>query len=533
MKNDVVLSIDGLNLDMGDMRLLHDVTFAITRGETLGLVGESGAGKSLTGLAIPRLLPDRATLTGRIRLGEDQLLTLGASELNAIRGRRIGVVFQEPLTALNPLQKIGQQIEERYIAHTALRSSAARQAAESMLTKVGLAPSDAYVDRYPHQLSGGQRQRVVIALALALQPELIIADEPTSALDVVSECEVLELLARLCAQDNIALLFISHDLAAVARIAERVAVMHRGRLVELQATNALLQNPIHAASRALVSAARHASVQATRRADVPAERTVVLRAQQLTKCYRTQRSDAASTIVDAVDIELCAGQITALVGESGAGKSTLARLLLGLEHPDAGTVDIAGQRFAPAALTSQRSLRHLIQAVFQDPFDSFNPRMRVADIVAEPLALIKPALNAKEIKRRVAQQLQRVGLDGDVVARLPHEFSGGQRQRIAIARAMLVEPAVLILDEATSALDVIRRERILALVMRLAREDRVACLLITHDLDAVQYTADQVIVLRRGSVVERNTVTSVFNAPTSAYTQSLLTARLTLPPLTG
>jgi peptide/nickel transport system ATP-binding protein len=505
--------------------VLEALRFEVAPGEVLGLIGESGSGKSLTALALAGLLPAGARTAGSVVFEGRELVGAGERVLCRVRGRGIGIVFQEPATALNPLLTIGAQVAETARVHGGFTAAAARARAAATLERVGLPPAAVGLDRYPHELSGGQRQRVAIALAVALAPRLLVADEPTTALDVTTQAQILTLLARLAAQDRMALILISHDLALVAGVAPRIAILQAGRIVEQGPTLAVLRAPAHAYTRALVRdfMLRPAVPQPID----PAEPLLV--ADGIVRAYRPRRTrffgrPALERAVDGVSIAIAPGERVGLVGESGSGKSTLVRALLGLEAPEAGSVRIAGERLAGAPAGTARRLRRLVQAVFQDPYASLNPRHRVGRIVAEPLALLAEPLTAAERDRRVAAALGDVGLAAADAGRRPHEFSGGERQRIAMARALVVEPRLVILDEAVSALDASLRAQILELLLRLSAARRLAYLFVSHDLGVVRAVTDRTLVMQSGRIVEEGPTAEVLQRPRHPYTRQLVAA---------
>jgi peptide/nickel transport system ATP-binding protein len=520
-----ILDVSGLKVAIGAAPLLHEISFAVSAGEILGLAGASGSGKSLTALALGRLLPVQARCSGRVQLEGRELLGLSEREMCAVRGRGIGLVFQEPATALNPLLTIGAQVEETVRVHLDLPRTESRARALAALARVGLDPGRISPERYPHQLSGGQRQRVAIALAVALAPRLLIADEPTAALDVTTQARILELLQELAARDGMGVLLVSHDLAMLAGTADRLLILRGGTIVEQGATAAVLGSPQHPYTAELVRAFSLRS-RASRRAPASAP---LLEAQAVTREYAgaARRWFGRSTPVRAVDgvsLEIRAGERVALVGESGSGKSTLVRTLLGLEAADEGSVLLAGERMGVGASAARRAQRRLLQAVFQDPYGSLNPRHRVGRIVAEPLVLLDAPLARGERAARVAAALAAVGLDASVAARYPHEFSGGERQRIAIARALIVAPRLVILDEAVSALDAALRAQVLALLDELSSARGLAYLLVSHDLSVARAVSDRVLVMQAGRIVEAGATEQVLSSPQHPYTQALVAA---------
>ena len=536
-----LLAFDGVDVTIGDAPVLHGITLAVRAGATLGIVGESGSGKSMTAFAAMRLLPRGARLSGEIRLGERDLAAADERTLQSIRGGDIGMVFQEPMTALNPLRTIGDQVAESIRLHGVADGRAgarrvgrteAEHLARATLERVGLPPTRYSPGRYPHELSGGQRQRVVIAIAIACRPRLLIADEPTTALDVTTQAGILALLRDLQREDGLALVLISHDLAVVADMADELVVMKDGRIVGAGPFGTVFSARAAGGSayaRSLVEASTWAPVPGTRRA-AGGELLVV---DDLVVGYPTGPRRLFGTrerflAVDGVSLRVAAGESVGLVGESGCGKSTLARALLGLAAIDAGTIRFRGETVSGRESVS-RALRREIQVVFQDPYGSFDPRQRVARLVAEPLHLLDERVTRTMRRERVAAMLERVGIGPDAMERYIHEFSGGQRQRIAIARALVVEPSLVVLDEAVSALDVSVRAQVLALLAELASDEGLAYLFISHDLSVVRNVTDRVLVMRDGRLVEEGATARVFDAPAHAYTRELLAAVPTLP----
>ncbi len=528
-----LLRIRNLDLDIRKTPILRGVSFSVSPAEIVGLVGESGSGKSLTALSIMQLLPRGARQGGSIQFDGAELVNASEKTMLDLRGNDIGMVFQEPMTALNPLHTIGDQIAEgiiRRAGKSAARAGAGR-AVQALLRQVGLDPRTVSPDRYPHELSGGQRQRVVIAMAIALKPKLIIADEPTTALDVTTQAQVLALLQGLVKTSRAALLLISHDLGVVAGLADRVAIMRRGKIVDMGETVALFGASTHPYTQRLYDASSHVPGR-TRPPVLSAGRDVsdaLLRVENLVRCYPLPARMGLARrrvfrAVDDVSLAIHAGQSIGLVGESGCGKSTLARAVLGLERPDAGRVMLLGEDFHDAAHNNAVRLRRHVQAVFQDPSGSFNPRHRVLRLVAEPLHLLGRSFSAAERRDRVAGALADVGLDAAHMERYAHEFSGGERQRIGIARALITHPKLVVMDEAVSALDVSIRARILDLLGRLRERYTLSYLFITHDLSVVRAITDEILVMRAGRIVERGETAQLFDRARHAYTRSLLAA---------
>lgn len=521
-----LLAVRDLHLAIGGTPILEDVGFDIPQGSIFGLVGESGSGKSLTAMSAMRLLPAGARLSGSIKLAGRELIGLPEDTMCHLRGNEIGMIFQEPMTALNPLHTIGQQVAETIRIHTDRSRKDALDTARETLARVGL-PGDRFpLDRYPHELSGGQRQRVGIAIAIALKPKLLIADEPTTALDVTTQAQILQLLKTLVVEDGIGLMLITHDLAVVADMADRIGVMEAGRIVECAETADLFQHTQHPYTQRLFAASRHVP---KRRAYVPQQGDIpLLKVDNLVRDYRPNSlfSGKARTVraVDDVSFAIFPGENVGLVGESGCGKSTLARALLGLEVLQGGQITLRGKPFAHPGKPPAADQRRLIQVVFQDPYGSFNPRHRVDRLVAEPLHLLNEKPSDLERRRKVGAVLEAVGLAADAGKRFIHEFSGGQRQRIAIARALIVEPKLVILDEAVSALDVSIRAQILDLLADLSSRLSVSYLFISHDLSVVRAITDRLMVMRDGRIVEEGPTGDVFASPKHPYTAELLAA---------
>ena len=511
-----LLEAQGLSVRFGTQEAVADVTFSVAPGERFGIIGESGSGKTMTALAVSGLLPEGAASEGSIRF-DGQPLPANERAMARLRGKRIGMVFQEPMTALNPLMRIGAQIAEAMSIN--LPEGASADAVMALLDEVGLA--SLHAARFPHQLSGGQRQRVMIAMALASEPDLLIADEPTSALDLITQRRVLDLIAEICDRRGMALLFISHDLRAVAALCSRVAVMHGGRMIESGETGAVFGAPRESYTRRLVAATR-----LQREADEPAIGTVLLAAEAVTRDYadrRWFRRGPALRAVDGVSLSARQGECLAIVGPSGCGKTTLARMLVGLDTATSGSFRFEGRSYRGADLPAE--LRRDLSLVFQDPFGSFDPRLTVAHSVGEPLRL-EHGLDPATRRRRVEEALVDVGLDAAMLDRYPHEFSGGQRQRLAIARALVTRPKLVVLDEPVSALDVSVRGEVLALLARLRAEHGLTYVLISHDLDMVRTMADRVLVMEAGRIVEEGRPEDLFDTPRHRLTRELVAARL-------
>ena len=546
-----LLAVRGLDVDIaGESGMTHAVKrlqLAISQRETFALVGESGCGKSMTALALLRLLPDAGRIVGgQIDLDGEDLNRLPESAMRGVRGGRIGIIFQEPSTSLNPVMRVGDQIIETLVAHTPLRGAAARARAIDWLRRVGIPEPERRVDDYPFQFSGGQKQRVMIAIALAAEPLLLIADEPTTALDVTVQAQVLALLADIQREIGMAVLLITHDLAVVRNVAHHVALMRGGEIVESASAEEFFRAPKHPYARQLFDAiptfekrgvplseagraALGADADAARKR--PREPGVVLDVQDLKVHYPVRKGPlrrVASWVkaVDGVTFSLRAGETLALLGESGCGKTTTGKALLRLIDGAriSGRAMLQGQDLLTADRARLQRLRQDIQIVFQDPYASLDPRMRVGDILDEGLESLRRGMSAQARRDRAVRLVERVGLPANTLARYPHEFSGGQRQRIAIARALAVEPKVLICDEPTSALDVSVQAQILDLLRELQDELGIAYLFITHNFGVVEYLADRIAVMEGGRIVELGEADAVLHAPRQDMTRRLLEA---------
>ena len=519
-----LVEVQDLSVAFGSKRVVDGVSFSLDRGETLALVGESGSGKSLTALSLLQLLPAGGTNpTGRVTLDGAEIIGADAATLHRTRGDLAGIVFQEPMTSLNPLHRIGLQISEAITLHHRLPADQVRTRVIKALSQAGFADAESRLEAFPHQLSGGQRQRVMIAMALANDPALLIADEPTTALDVTIQAQILRLLLALKRERGLALLLITHDLMLVKRFADRIAVMKDGKIVETGPVAQVFAAPEHPYTRMLL-----ASVPKGAPPPVADGAATILSADDVKVHFPIRRGlmqRVVGTIraVDGVSFSVHEGETVGLVGESGSGKTTLALATLRLEHAT-GRVSYVGQDLSTLDATSMRKLRARMQIVFQDPYSSLSPRLPVGDIVAEGLSVHEPALSRSDRMDRVRVALQEVGLSAESADRYPHEFSGGQRQRIAIARAMILKPRFVVLDEPTSALDMSVQAQIVDLLRDLQQRHGLAYLFISHDLKVVKALAHRVIVLRGGRVVEEGAAALIFTAPREDYTKALMEA---------
>ncbi|WP_027501156.1 dipeptide ABC transporter ATP-binding protein [Rhodococcus sp. UNC363MFTsu5.1] len=522
-QTDPILEIEDLSIRFGVTGdpVVDGLTLTVHRGEILALVGESGSGKSMTAKAVLGLLPDAARASGSIRLGGDQVVGAGEDALARLRGTRAAMVFQEPQTALNPVQKVGWQIAQALRAHAKIGRAEARARAVELLRLVEIPDPERRVDWYPHQLSGGQKQRVVIALALSGDPDLLIADEPTTALDVTVQAEILDLLRGLRTERGAAILLITHNMGVVADIADRVAVMRRGALVEERAVHELFSAPREKYTTQLLTAVPRLGDAAG--PVVPAQSEPVLVVRELDVVYPARLGNKEFHALRGVGFDVGAGEVLGLVGESGSGKTTLGRAALGVVRATSGSVVFDGTDLATVSRRDLRGLRKGMALVHQDPAASLNPRRSVGDSVAEPLVVHRAASGAL-LRARVGDLLESVRLSRSFADRRPAELSGGQRQRVALARALVLAPRLLVADEPTSALDVSVQAEILDLFADLREEFRFACLFISHDLAVVNRVADRVAVLRGGELVEIGSTASVFDDPQRDYTRGLLEA---------
>lgn len=521
-----ILNVEGLNVSFRqDGRVIpavKGVSFTVAKGETVALVGESGSGKSVTALSTVGLLSDNAVIAGSVTYQGRQMIGAAERDLRAVRGNDISFIFQEPMTSLNPLHTIERQICESLSLHQGLEGDEGRRRAISLLNKVGIRNAQERLSAYPHQLSGGQRQRVMIAMALANGPELLIADEPTTALDVTVQAQILDLLAELKASEGLSMLFITHDLNIVRRIADKVCVMKGGEIVEAGPTATVFANPQHPYTQTLLAAEPKGRPE-----PVAEDAPEVIHADHLRVWFPIQKGFLRKTVghvkaVNDASLSVRAGETLGIVGESGSGKTTIALALLRL-IPSEGHIALLGNEISALQGAALRGIRRDLQIVFQDPFGSLSPRMTAEEIIAEGLGIhgLEPGRNRREM---VAEIMTEVGLDPATMTRYPHEFSGGQRQRIAIARAMILRPKLVVLDEPTSALDMTVQVQIVELLRALQRKWGLAYIFISHDLRVVRALSHKVLVMKDGDIVEAGTGEALFAAPQSDYTRALFAA---------
>ena len=529
MATDKLLSIDELSVSFatpgGDVDAVRYISFDIGKGETVALVGESGSGKSVTAMSVLQLLPYPVARhpSGSVRFQGDEVMGADEAALRGIRGNRISMIFQEPMSSLNPLHTVQKQIAETLILHKGLSEAEARARVLELLKLVGLANAEQRLTAYPHELSGGQRQRVMIAMALANEPDLLIADEPTTALDVTIQAQILKLLKDLQAEFGMAMLFITHDLGIVRKIADRVCVMREGEIVEAGETASMFADPQHEYTQRLLAAEPKGSKIA------PEESApLIIEGDDVKVWFPIKKGVLRRTVdhvraVDGISVTVRAGQTVGVVGESGSGKTTLGMALLRLEQSTGG-IRFEGRDIQALSVFDLQPLRRQMQVVFQDPFGSLSPRMSIGEIIAEGLRIHDPDSDAASRDAKVVEALQDVDLEPDSRFRYPHEFSGGQRQRIAIARAIVLRPRFIVLDEPTSALDMSVQAQIVDLLSDLQRKYGLAYLFISHDLKVVRALSDHVIVMKDGKVVEQGATEAIFDNPVEPYTKALMAA---------
>jgi len=520
-----VLSVNNLQVSAGSNPLVKGISFEIKQGEIFALVGESGSGKSLTSLSIMRLLPEVLKITsGEVLFGQQKIFELTETQMNSVRGKKIAMIFQEPQTSLNPVQTVGVQLQEVLKLHQNINATDLQTKLVSLLEEVGIPEPEARLKWYPHQLSGGQKQRVMIAMALACEPELLVADEPTTALDVTIQRQILDLLNDLRKTRNLSVLLITHDMGVVAEMADTVAVMQKGELLEQADCKTFFDNPQHEYSKRLINSLPKADDFIGKNDNESLLEVNDLKVWFAKKKGILQRTVGHTKAVDGVSFKVNKGETLAIVGESGSGKTTMGKAILRLNPVHAGSIKFKNKELAGLSHSQFLPHRRDIQVIFQDPFSSMNPRMSVREIIEEGMVSLKVEANAKKREEIMCALLTRVGLEPEHLNRYPHEFSGGQRQRIAIARALAVKPELIICDEPTSALDVSIRGQVLELLNELQQETGVSLLFITHDLSIVPHLAHRVAVMKDGVIVEQGTTEQVMTAPAHEYTQALLKA---------
>ncbi len=509
-----------------ETELVKDVSFGLAAGDTLGIVGESGSGKSLIAAMLISLLPKTIRCEGSVKLGDIDILNLDQTQLRELRGAKIGMIFQEPLSALNPFMKIGDQIVEGLIDRKSLSYAVAREKAIDLLRQVEMPDPEQRIDHYPHQLSGGQRQRVAISISLAADPEILIADEPTTALDVTVQAEVLDLIKNLVTSRGMSLLLISHDLGVIAKMCRQTLVIRRGAQMEYGETINVLRQPNSDYTRSLINALPKAA-QRDAPSSVGDAKIPVLQLTNVVQEYSTGKNRILRA-VDDVSLTINPGEIVGLVGESGCGKSTLARMIMGLGAPKSGRVLFENQDIYATTRRDLRRMRQGFQMVFQDPRGSLDPQMTIEKIISEPMGLMEQKINRSKRRVVISELLHKVGLDENAIDRYPSQFSGGQRQRIAIARALVCKPKLILADEPTSALDMTVQAQILDLLRKLRKEEGLTMLFITHSLSVVESLCDRTIVMQKGRFVEEAETDALFSDPKTEYTKRLLGAEYRL-----
>ncbi|MBR4506561.1 MAG: ABC transporter ATP-binding protein [Bacteroidales bacterium] len=555
-KDNSILEVNDLSVAFGDRTVVDNVSYTLHRGRTLGIVGESGSGKSVSSMALMGLLPKKATVSGTAMLNGTNLLSLTEDEFRAIRGRRIGMIFQEPMTSLNPVQKCGAQVVEMLRQHEDVSDKEARERIIELFREVLLPRPEKIFDSYPHELSGGQKQRVMIAMALINHPDIIIADEPTTALDVTVQKTILELLKSLQEKYGMSILFITHDLGVIAQIADDILVMYRGKVVEQGPADAILHNPQEPYTKGLLACRPPLDSRPERLptvedylsneelgmwneelTDIPSPiktHSTLIEVRDLDVTYTLKKSIFGKPLqtlkgVDGISFDIMEGETLGLVGESGCGKTTLGRALLRLIDHSSGSISYRGRSLDKLSDGEMRTLRPKLQIIFQDPYSSLNPRITIGDAIAEPLAvhssLSRYSRNSRLSRRdTVIELMEQVGLQPDWYNRYPHELSGGQRQRVCIARALILQPELVVCDESVSALDVSVQAQVLNLLNDLKRRYHYTYLFITHDLSVVKFLSDRIMVMQQGRIVESGTPDELFANPHTEYTRTLISA---------
>lgn len=564
--NSKILEVKGLTVAFGGRKVVENISYTLRRGRTLGIVGESGSGKSVSSLALMGLLPRQASITGVAKLDDTDLLGLDEAGFRAIRGRRISMIFQEPMTSLNPVQKCGEQVMEMMKAHanseSKIQNSESKERVIELFREVMLPRPEKIFDSYPHEISGGQKQRVMIAMALINHPDILIADEPTTALDVTVQKTILTLLKQLQQKYGTAIIFITHDLGVIAQIADDIMVMYRGKMVEQGPAQEILHQPRQPYTQGLLAcrpplegkprrlptvedyiqaeSEKRKVESGEQRTESGEQREPLIAVRDLSVTYTLKRSLFGRPLqtlkgVDGVSFDIHEGETLGLVGESGCGKTTLGRALLRLIDHSAGNIRYRNTPLDQLSTRQMRALRPKLQIIFQDPYSSLNPRITIGEAIAEPLRVHGKALAGQSERNRkwnpsentndsVRDLMQQVGLDPDWYSRYPHELSGGQRQRVCIARALILQPELVICDESVSALDVSVQAQVLNLLNDLKERYRFTYLFITHDLSVVHYMADRIIVMQKGKIVESGTPDDIFNRPKTDYTRTLIDA---------
>jgi len=532
MNESIILSVKNLNISVKSKgtvsQIIHDLSFDVKRGEILSIVGESGSGKSMTAKAILRLLPENSSVSGKVIFENKNLLDLNEKIIRKIRGAGIGMIFQEPMTALNPVLSIGKQMTEALVINSVCNQSEANERAVEMLNRVSITEPKKRMKQYPHEFSGGMRQRMMIAMVMLIEPSVLIADEPTTALDVTIQAQILDLLSSLVSETKIGLVLITHDMGVVAETADSVLVMYEGKEVEHAKVNQLFKKPTQPYTKSLLAAVPRLDVKTFENGSISKTSTIPLvKINQVSKTFSKDKflffDSWKTNALDKVSLEINFGETVALVGESGSGKSTLGRAIVKLVNIDSGNIIIDSSNINSPNPNDLQKLRSNVQIIFQDPYSSLDPRFSVGRSIAEPI-LIQKKCSRSEAKDRVSILLKSVGLTDEMASRYPHEFSGGQRQRVAIARALASEPKFIVADEPTSALDVTIQAQILKLLNNLKNERNISLLFITHDLAVVRQISDQVAVMCEGKILEKGPTNCVLGNPQNAYTKSLLEA---------